>query len=471
MYRFRSIKNLLDRGELEKSEIYFASTIDQNDPMEGYIDFIWNGDIFLWENLLKNYITILEEKLTSYLLDLNRTELFEICIPTSQNRHKHRPLNLLKIIENNFFKNPITCKLLEFLSTQNNRIRRDELISYFRLFHPIVCKAIIDVEFPEESILKESLGFDRLVERFNLEEITKSLEYEKNNLLNHHNRKYMYSMINQIYEYQNNFHSINNHKYNKELVFLKLDFPSQYIDALEKYSTPDFNISCFMNKCDSPSLWGYYGESHKGVCLKFKPKKIDDRLFLSVNHHQERNVKISDFMDMELHKINYEIGLKEIDFFKFSFKLLTPELSSEIWYTNDKGKKHEYLEEYQNDKDLWSERFKQLLKEISTRKDPDWSNEDEYRLVINDYWNSNVNSDRLHRYDFNQLDGIIFGIKTLKEDKLKMIEVIKKKCLADNRKEFSFYQAYYNYNTNKISYLELPILDMEKEVLHKLNTK
>ena len=44
--------------------------------------------------------------------------------------------------------------------------------------------------------------------------------------------------------------------------------------------------------------------------------------------------------------------------------------------------------------------------------------------------------------------GLIFGINTTDEDKVKIFEIIQKKCAEYKRKDFEFYQAYYS-NTNK----------------------
>ena len=55
LYRFRSTKNLLENEELEKQYFYLADASKQNDPMEGYVDFYWQGDRIAWLGLFKNY--------------------------------------------------------------------------------------------------------------------------------------------------------------------------------------------------------------------------------------------------------------------------------------------------------------------------------------------------------------------------------------------------------------------------------
>ncbi len=60
IYRFRSTDALLgDRAELEKQEIYFAPPKQLNDPLEGYKDLFWKGDLITWKNYLRHYVLCL----------------------------------------------------------------------------------------------------------------------------------------------------------------------------------------------------------------------------------------------------------------------------------------------------------------------------------------------------------------------------------------------------------------------------
>ena len=59
LYRIRSMKKLLGKGELENQQIYFSPVEDLNDPVEGYKDLLWRGDRVVWRNLLKHYVLCL----------------------------------------------------------------------------------------------------------------------------------------------------------------------------------------------------------------------------------------------------------------------------------------------------------------------------------------------------------------------------------------------------------------------------
>lgn len=85
--------------------------------------------------------------------------------------------------------------------------------------------------------------------------------------------------------------------------------------------------------------------------------------------------------------------------------------------------------------------------------------ENEYRLIVTNMLDDfdTVKSRKL-KYDFNSLEGIIFGIKTATEHKLKIMKIIDDKCAKYNRTDFNFYQAYYSKETGKIEYELLSLI-------------
>ena len=78
-------------------------------------------------------------------------------------------------------------------------------------------------------------------------------------------------------------------------------------------------------------------------------------------------------------------------------------------------------------------------------KSKDWDHEKECRLILHGLLDDTL--DDCHRtltYDFKSLKGVIFGMKTSDENKVKIIEVIEKKCRESDRTDFQFHQAYYS---------------------------
>ncbi len=140
LYRLRSVDQLLDgRNELERSQIYFASPIQLNDPLEGLRDVYWQGDKTVWDNLLQHYIWCLE---WSMFCEATRTDDYEISpnsLPiegfSDQNtfdawRHDHNDL-----VEE-IFRNSELKLLIDNIVSRNRSIRRSEMFYFVQMMHP-----------------------------------------------------------------------------------------------------------------------------------------------------------------------------------------------------------------------------------------------------------------------------------------------------------------------------------------------
>jgi len=83
IYRFRPINSILSEedlkgenlnnkksyDELRAQEVYHSPLHLLNDPMEGYMDIVWQGDNVVWKNLIKHYVICLEHVINlSFLL-------------------------------------------------------------------------------------------------------------------------------------------------------------------------------------------------------------------------------------------------------------------------------------------------------------------------------------------------------------------------------------------------------------------
>ena len=96
------------------------------------------------------------------------------------------------------------------------------------------------------------------------------------------------------------------------------------------------------------------------------------------------------------------------------------------------------------------------------RKIPDWKKEKEYRIVLTSLldWYEGSNN-RLLQYDFNDLETLIFGMKTPREKRLEIIEIIKKKCKENNRKSFDFYEMHYQSFNNILESEKIYSINLE----------
>ena len=101
LYRFRSTSRILENKEIEDNYFYFASPSQQNDPMEGYVDFFWKGDCIAWMGLFKHYtwqvfMTLFEIPLQRKLEDLYKLHLWHAEIHHKDTKF---PIRVIKELE------------------------------------------------------------------------------------------------------------------------------------------------------------------------------------------------------------------------------------------------------------------------------------------------------------------------------------------------------------------------------------
>ena len=97
------------------------------------------------------------------------------------------------------------------------------------------------------------------------------------------------------------------------------------------------------------------------------------------------------------------------------------------------------------------------------RKLEAWSYEQEYRLVLtSSIFDFSEKQKRKPKYDFRDLDGIIFGIETPVEHKLDIVKIVEDKCRLYNRTDFNFYQAYYSRRKGTIEHAKMPYFKFAK---------
>jgi len=162
---------------------------------------------------------------------------------------------------------------------------------------------------------------------------------------------------------------------------------------------------------------------------------------------------------MFFHDVDYRAKAVSIDFFRRLGRLPIPILM-DVWYTDEKGTNSESSSHFssQSKEAAWMrEYWNDFIRDICI-KSTDWKYEQECRLIMHGGLQEELSeSDRLWNYDFESLKGVIFGIRTSDAHKLKVIEIIQRKCLESNRTDFKFYQAYYSPHDGTIQKRELRI--------------
>lgn len=236
-----------------------------------------------------------------------------------------------------------------------------------------------------------------------------------------------------------------------------MNFPEGYVRNIERLVYPDWYTACFTKDFKNSAVWGTYGDRHQGVCLKFRVKSDGERHVLKINRVCGRNSvsgPVRSVVQHPLLPVVYQSKFVAIDFFRSLGSLSAPVLNRD-WHRSQDGR----VSICDFGGDFPEEKRSAFWKDFevgATTKLNDWWYEQEYRLVLHgNVLDFSEPASRVANYDFADLEGIIFGINTIDEDKLAIMKIIDEKCQEHRREDFKFYQAYYSHATGKIEAVEL----------------
>ena len=466
IYRFRSMDYLLGKyQELKRQSIYFASPEELNDPMEGLRDIVWRGDKIVWTNFFKHYVYCLNARYPLHRTIGDAMESHMLPINGRWDRlltpHERR----FDSVWNKFYNLPKVPQMIEVLANAKCKIRYGELEYYLRLMQQVIIVLIIysspDYQRTRElkthqltaqisNVVQESLESILIAlalgEKAEAEEKVNALLRQKQELLNS-------ERINRQLKNPNSEGKLEN------MDHLFFDFPTVYLNEIEKLLWPNWYTACFMKDYHNSSVWGHYADKHEGACLIFEPVKTSGSNGLELYKGIGKSVRVIPFSE-----ISYEDKPGEVDFFR-SIGRTTVALLMKLWYTDAEGNVSECAAHIPRDGKIdndgtiaWRKSYWDNFYRDITTKTKDWKYEQEYRLILEDGLRQfDEQKDRTLKYDFNSLKGIIFGIKTTDEDILRIINIIENKCEDYNRSDFKFYQAYYSPETGDIRKYEIQL--------------
>ncbi|MBK24513.1 MAG: DUF2971 domain-containing protein [Halobacteriovorax sp.] len=474
IYRFRSIEKIIEFQELEKQEIYFSDPKDLNDPLEGFRDIYWQGDQTLWKNLFKNYLLCLQDLYLmiriggeDHLVTDESIHVFSTFdrLPTPIYQDK------IKSIFDDFFSNEKIITLIEGIS-QRDSIRRTELIFYLESIHLYCLQLIKNHDDTVESKGEFDTEMDNLLGKnplFNMDffNLLKKAKEEHNKLENLED--VIFEVIQHTASQTKLISSLNNlEKMENNKKFYLFDFPSKYVKQLEKLMFWPWYTACFSKNPKDPSMWGYYANGHKGICLKFKSTEKNKIKGINLNtvtgYGGNKNETRKHYGErfFELHDINYNSKVKPIGFFRSIGRLPYPDLINQ-WYSNENKELSPLVQDIIQGQDSWREAYWKRFYNDIPLKMKEWSHEEETRLVHTSILNDTVEEkDRLLKYNFNDLDGIIFGLNTSDEDKIRIINIVHDKCMEYDSLDFNFYQANYDVKTSQITISPLSLIKFTK---------
>jgi len=449
-YRFRKTQNIFDFKELENQEIYFASNKELNDPMEGFKNLVFNGDKIVWRNLFKHYLLCLEFMYQTYLICGGSYSKFKIdLIPIFRNSDDIEMPKYKELFKKIYLETfEIYGQTIDKIATRTTPILKEELYMYLNLFHMIALE-IIQRNYESEGLIPKR---DKTIDIHKLD-IQKSMKYI--DLIEAIIKEHNHEKVDRIFkistlQYEDLYFSLLTNPIRKSNWLFIVNFPQNYLRAIEKLTYPKNYVACFTGKdaINNSSVWGHYGDSHKGICLIFESNEKECLPFSNAKIGYDRNGVILGETSLSFEKITYGESYLEIDFFRSIGRLPIPKLNA-TWYKDDDKKLSDIHSEVFTDEEKWRNSYWNKYTQNNLIKTKDWAYEDEYRLILNGGIDGEIDQKyRVLKYDFQNLHGLIFGINTTDEDKIKIFEIVQKKCAEYKRKDFEFYQAYYC-NTNK----------------------
>lgn len=452
---------MLSHKELENKNMFFAPSNMQNDPMEGISDIVWNGDYIAWENLFKNYCMNLGHAIVSYgtAIVCEKNTIFDNMKIvragfSSQILYRH----VLTQAANQFVSNEYVILFLNYLI--NRDVRKYELLIMMKCIHPLAIQAALMNLYPYET--QYPITIEKLLKLYDYEKVKTYLS-ERNDDPIRVERFFQefYSIVQGIII--GGKRSVEKHDISKmddAQLFLLNHFTGYYISEITKWCFPNYFMVCFSKNCENSSMWSYYADAHKGVCLIYEVP--DDKQELILKKPPVSGMLYDEIKKLKFYNIDYQKKLLKINFFSYCLKIL--QLKDELkksWVFSENGNMSKNFVKMIDDQEGWLMEYEKLVFGVVTRKNEDWKHEEEMRLIMPDYWKDEIcSAGAAMEYDFSKLVGVIFGINTPEDVKLKVIEALENaKKLDDN---FEFYQAYYDYIDGKIGKWKIPIADLRK---------
>ncbi len=468
IYRFRKIDDLFGKHqELEQQSIYFASPEKLNDPMEGFRDIFWRGDQIVWTNLFRHYLYCLHATFILSRVFGDKVKLEPKHVPVMCQMHQllaPRGAKLFDDICKRVFEKARLNDYALKIAHTNRKSRSEEILFYLWSIHHI---ALIEVQnaYVEHSLIPESehlpAKYSNLIIEKDYFGIMRQIEDERFLKVGFAVSQRLRSDRNLFHKY--NFRSKPGCKFKENWQLVLLDFPQLYLKQLEQLLYPKWYAACFMKDFRNSSVWGHYGDNHKGVCLVFEADATTQGHSLTLNRVAiiESDREHWGPSPMTFHDINYEDRAGEIDFFRSMGNLPFGVLIDQ-WFKGDNGNYSECGSYFgpNNDEEAWRKDYWDKFYRDITIKAKDWEYEKESRLILHSMFrNLDEVCRRTLTYDFRSLKGIIFGINTPDAHKLKVIEIVHKKCQRHKRNDFELFQAYYCHESGGIEKHRIDFLE------------
>lgn len=402
IYRYRPIDKVLDDKyrELEKQEIYLATNKELNDPLDGKMEYFYQGDSQSWKTLFTWYVRrtieiILKERYKNHSIDDANTQTIINEIISSEgikfflektNDEKgfsrkhvvHSNLKrMLRILGYFIFWHVLYRLDLLYLSNNDNieKLYRDCQRNKQYLDIMLRVYPISRLLMPQDDLTKETYKFYQ----YNYKSFLDKVEIDR-----------VDSISNVMFEHI-----------------------SEIIDEMlsEDNFLPGYDTASFSQKYDNNMMWALYANRFNGVCFIFKKEQNENgKDGMTFILSEKKNVEF-----MEFKKVIYDRQNTN----KASCNLLSV-FANKIIATNN-------------------QELDEITYQASLHKSKEWSNEYEERLIKKHQYNSkNV----ILKYNFSSLNGILIGPNVSLFNQKRIIDIIEEKCVLFKRNNFPIF--FYN---------------------------
>jgi hypothetical protein len=478
LYRYRPIKAVLDGfRELENQEIYFSTTEELNDPMEGFKDLFWLGDAIVWRNLLRHYILCLLQTFGYCFLaheNFDRNALRNIVFWVPLELPDAPIREIYQRVADQFLSEPAIKSFLSSVNSRNTPIRRHELTHHLRTLHTFGLQIVFD-DYRKRRLLQFVNGLSMPPSKRSLRRnAIKGFEATTRMIVGKPPEQIeaLFSVLEStiaettlIGEY-----NLRDRETKMPMAFLTSRFPEAYVRALERLVHQDWYVACIAKSAENHSMWSGYADGHRGVCLVFNtPLNVAGNPTLAIEqitsasgakgrpteYHASKVVH-------ELKPVSYTAKYPAIDFFR-SLGSIPEQHLNNFWYLGDNGKFSECRESIYGDIDAWRETYWRTFAESALYKTPEWAHEEEYRIVMHSAFDMSEQDKRKLKYCFKDLVGIVFGARTETEDKLRIMRIVDAKCKLAKRGDFSFYEIRYLQDKSRFQMFPLKLIKISND--------
>lgn len=463
-YRFRSVERLLGReasgdiparaGELEDLTIYFASPLELNDPLEGHRETHFKGDLIVWRNLIKHYITLLFSSAIDIYSAGGDGAVTHVNLRPEDFSETPRQV-LSQIIEKIFSRQPIN-DYIESLAHSEREVSRLELSVHLTTLHAFILINILE-EMAHHMEIDDISRLKLLSASF-----SNHISLRSREIKNEGNTPDITSYINlksQIKQQSLRANAARTDDVSKGWLRLFTNFPDEFCHHIDYLIYPHWYVACFMKSFSNSALWGSYADNHKGVCLVFRSKKLRKTDHLTLRQLPFKFVKAYNWnrpknqwhltmpLQLPLLEVKYQPTYTKPNFFT-SLINEHKDWTLSYWYTSNSNEISpcaKWL--YDKSSEVLPKHRQQFQQSLST-KTADWEKESESRIILSGLYLTP--EERLAKFQFSELDGIIFGINTSDDAKVKIIRKIAQHCKEFRRTDFKFYQAHFNETYTKV---------------------